>query len=435
MDGPPYGDRYLGFVTKTCEETRKNIKSDFSHIGYTPFYTEGCGANDNCSCLSVPKINDYGTCAFPTESHVWYIRDWDSMSGDNIMSCCVTPPGDPNAGDICIDKDGNKVDCDSDKFDHVKSSSRRSVNCPPTLWAGSPLCLGPMLNYCKADNWEENGVCDKYVDDFSGSPVAAKEQVITSALDDWVTNDLNGGQTEPSENDPFVQKIGGYCAKYPGLCDIYLSKACSQVTKDDLLNNPNLSKLCGCFMQDNQYMLPGIIPVECNGICGVNSHPDINGVLRGQLNQESGLREKKFCEQTTCVMDDITIALINSEVDGPINFSQICGNCPGGGCTCVFDNITLVGVNSQIGNGLNLEQNCSSCSQSTEGTNATPVSCGEQQPVSPPSSGGEQPQDLEEYIEEEWAKNKPFWIAGIALLVVLIIGLFCFFYLQVRKQE
>lgn len=458
MDGPPYGDRYLGAIMERCESSSKDVKSTLNpDLNYKVFIEDdgaGNGYSGQFACINThysdcpPSENKYGPCAdIPPKDHYWYVRDWPSQSQDDIAECCVKPQGDPSAGDVCKDENGIVVDC-NDYSGHkgvdVVSTSRRTLNCSPLHWSGSPLCLPVMLGKCTYDNWppddssSSSTVCDKYMADFSGAPISAKEEILTSALDGWVSEKLNNGDNKPESSDPFVKTAVKYCANYPGLCDIYLQKACKNVTKDDLLNDPNLSKLCGCFLPDDQYMLPGIIPVECNGACAINSHPEINGVTRGQFNSSTGVRNPLLCNQTTCAIDDVAISMINSQVSGSVDFSQLCGNCPNGSCTCVFNDITIDSANSVVSGDIDFLQTCKGCSQSTGGgTNTDVIGCGGGPPPQPepiPSSPSEsETQNIETEIENSIKNNLPFWIAAGILLLILVVGFGAFVYIQTRR--
>jgi len=351
-----------------------------------------------------PKGVDYGPCTLPMfAQHSWWARDWNSMTNDQIFDCCVAPQSDT-----------------------------RTYDCPPTYWGGSPFCLPVMLKNCTPTTWDITDNCDKYMAYFSGADTSAQEQVLTSALSGWVSG-LNGGK--PSSADPFVKTATKYCSQFPGLCDTYLQDACKNVTKDDLLNNPDLSKLCGCFMQDKEYMLPGIIPVECNGACAINNHPDINGVTRGQLNKISGIREPLVCDQSTCVIDDVSISMIDTQVDGKVQFNQLCGNCPDGDCTCVLNNISIYAANSVLGGDIDFSQSCSSCSQGA-GKVQNPIGCNgglPPSPVPPSISTSTTVENVVENLSRAYSSNKSFWIWGIVAVLMVIIGLIAFAYIQKRK--
>lgn len=461
------GDAYLGVIMQKCECKQPIMGSRYTDVDYVDpdkfgsLDTGDTGQTGNILYANCPEgysnASGYGYCQDPIcigdkawktgllpgaqsmDAHVWWFRDWSKVTGDSeaAVDCCIMPTS--QTFDCCEGE--NSEECYS-SGSTCDSNLPRTLQCPPTHWAGSPVCYPIMQKHCNYDNWNEASEtrCDTYMTDFSGAPQTAKQGILISALNDWLVNHLDGGNTPPSESEPFVEKAANYCAQWPGLCDIYLEQACQNVTADDLVDNPQLSRLCACFLPDDQYMLSGIIPVECNGMCAINSHPDVNGVLRGELDQSTGVRTPRLCDQTTCVIDDVAISMIDSTVNGDVDFSQICGNCPGGNCTCVMNNITVDAVNAIVGGGIDLEQNCKGCSQFTNGKDGQPIGCDGgpgPQPIPPSPSSPDSSQNvfktIEDDVEYQWSANKPFYIGLIIFLILLFVGIMIF--LLVRSKE
>lgn len=471
------GDAYLGVIMKECECKRgpanDGMGSRYTDVDYVKPEDNGaldsgidggllagacCGTKgwgSDCKCGSSP-ISGYGTCQEPCapgdewpgysisdvlDKHIWWYRDWAKMTGDEnaAVDCCVMPT---NQTFSCCEGDDSE-ECYS-SGSTCDSNLPRTLECPPTHWAGSPICYPIMESHCTYDNWNEASItrCDKYMADFSGAPQNAKQGILISALNDWINNHLDGGETPPQESEPFVEKAANYCAQWPGLCDLYLTQACQKLTSEDLVDNPQLSRLCACFLPDDQYMLPGIIPVECNGMCGINSHPDVNGVLRGELNEDTGVRNAKLCNQTTCVIDDVTISMIDSTISGSVDFSQVCGNCPGGSCTCVMNNVTVDAVNALVTGGIDLEQNCKGCSEFVDGKGGQPIGCDGgpppslAQPSQPSSEGSDTIfKKIEDDVEYQWSANKPFYIGFLVFLFFLFAGIVIFLIVRSREKD
>lgn len=154
----------------------------------------------------------------------------------------------------------------------------------------------------------------------------------------------------------FVKKI---CTNYPGICGNFLSSYCESVTQDDLVKNPTLTEYCGCYLSDNVYSLytdTFQINKECTPYC------NLTGVipLAKGVTQHGG----KVCQQSTCVINNVSLSFVNSEVTGEgLNIGNFCGSCSQengpGVCNCVMDNLTFRSINSQI-NDINLTQECTS---------------------------------------------------------------------------
>ena len=145
-------------------------------------------------------------------------------------------------------------------------------------------------------------------------------------------------------------------------------------------------------------------------------------MLPNVLPQFSG-GTKAFCSQSLCILDNITVDIINSQT-GDINFNTLCGNCKGGNCRCVFSNINIFQSGSSVGN-INFEQNCGSCSTPDPNSpgNFLKMDCKTGIPVNgPPSEKG----FLENILN--WISNNKIK-AGIIVLVVFIIVGFSLWYL------
>jgi hypothetical protein len=77
------------------------------------------------------------------------------------------------------------------------------------------------------------------------------------------------------------------------------------------------------------------------------------------------------CEQDICLIDDINISIVNTQVGGGVNFNQYCNNCQGGNCTCVISNNKIDIATSSIGgNVIPGLQNCgeTNCKQQNPNT-------------------------------------------------------------------
>ena len=140
---------------------------------------------------------------------------------------------------------------------------------------------------------------------------------------------LNGISTDGLNRDSgFYNTLWNICNKIPLLCsngsdsnaEGILPKMCKDITVEDIIKTPETLKWCACHMPSEQYAeytnRYGITK-ECTPICnrmGVIPVTDLNG-------------ERKFCQQNTCIIDDNVIDLVNSEISGGVNFTQLCSGC------------------------------------------------------------------------------------------------------------
>ena len=348
------GDKYLGVIGNEClcDQDESSHIPKYNNVDYVR-YAKDCGPSgftSNQPCIgggfcSFGKCdasgNKYGTCGFcgtHDKYHYWYERDWEEelKKASDKAKCCATPP---------------------DQSDRTKS-------CPPDTWYASPNCLGPMAEVCVADAWSPGSTvgkqCDYYISsnmtDLTNGKKYNAEGVLVNAMESWAEKNA-GKSVDPK--DPFIDTALKWCNydKLKGTCSPYLQKGCSGVTKKDMLNDKSgkLARMCACFLDSEQYLLPGIIPPQCDSLCHLAA--DTGGIPIYEYGGEQVGMIPKVCEQTTCVMDDVTVNYVNSQV-GNISFSQLCGDCgSGGSCTCVLNNVDINEINS-ITHGTDIRQDC-----------------------------------------------------------------------------
>lgn len=155
------------------------------------------------------------------------------------------------------------------------------------------------------------------------------------------------------------------CCPYPGLCQSGLDEICSTKTAQRISFNPAVAQWCGCHLPTGEYQDYSArfnIPPECTPMCNRAGTIPIVGVNGEAIN----------CRQNICLIDGVTLNLINSQIGGGIEFDQVCGNCPSGAqCSCVVSDTTIDVFNSTIGGNLvPIGEGCGSflCSQTNPGT-------------------------------------------------------------------
>ena len=155
--------------------------------------------------------------------------------------------------------------------------------------------------------------------------------------------------------DPFLDEIISLCKMYPGACDEVLTERCSTVTRSDLEESEYLTRVCGCFMPDEQYGSLGNLGVkrECEPTC----------VLQGTIKQGDRDGRAIECTDTLCIINNVSLNILDNSSTGNISFSQMCKSCGdvnnGGSCRCILDNITLDAVQSKVGD-VNFSEACGS---------------------------------------------------------------------------
>lgn len=157
--------------------------------------------------------------------------------------------------------------------------------------------------------------------------------------------------TEPSDvkYSPFQNKLLDICKdpRLPGVCDNILNQYCAGYSRSTISVSPVLSNFCGCYApRDSTYT--GYVPKECDPLC--------HRVETIQLSNNDGTL--KTCDNTVCVIDNVSINLSQTEINGGVTFSQVCPGCQGSSCTCIVSGTDLSQLTSEIGIGSQFSQLC-----------------------------------------------------------------------------
>lgn len=156
---------------------------------------------------------------------------------------------------------------------------------------------------------------------------------------------------------PFQNTLYTICCNAPIICQSGLSNTCSVYTAQRLSLNPNAANWCGCYLPDEEYekyVNQFGVNKECTPTCNRST----------TIPLVAGDNTAILCNQTVCIIDDVTINLNNTNLNGGVNISQICGNCSGtlnsaSSCSCIVENTTVDAANAQLGN-INLNTSCTS---------------------------------------------------------------------------
>ena len=380
------GDPNLGLIPAACHVDGPTVAPKSVQGTYYIPSLEDCSGNaQHFQCLGIPlgigdcvtssDTSKYKACEWSTQSHHWYVRDWvtemakSGPSGTPYSTmqqyCCFLPPGD------------------------LPNGQPRTTVCPPNLWYGGSACQAPASDVCAIPPIEWTPGCDYYLQQNLQTAVGQPQYaqgLFLPTVNNWVSQVLStggGGGTpgtlaplgpgpSPDPNDPFIQTILKWGPSFPGTLAPALSQVCQNVTRAQIGQDTtgNLGKLCACYLPPNQYYLPGVIPQECDSLCSLAG--STGGIPIYEWGS-SGTPVQKVCEQTTCVIDQVTLNYANT-VSGNMNWSQVCGKCSsttssGGapaGCTCIVNGINSNSINSEIP-GININQECGSFSSANGG--------------------------------------------------------------------
>ena len=393
--------------------------------------------------------------------------------GDPLI-CCFRDKewrgrkGDPD-DQLCFENDSRQRTCQPDNRNITNSSCRDAVFAYCTgsdldsnddswlkRWApfkgplddGNPNCV-----YAVNRNLFTNPNAVNVLNAIQPNPSAFKDaagfvwsrELLESVFQKYaeqgfVIGTLPGFPGYNSFQDDVLQPI---CTSVPGICQQGLFATCSNSTTDELVRNPSQVPWCGCYMPQDQYQRyvdEFQVNRECTPICARQGNIPLisaNGI------------QPLLCNQSVCIIDDITIALEKTNVGGNITFAQFCGGCsppisgvngvaggldpvdgspPGrtsSSCLCIISNDTIAAASSQI-EGINLTDVCGSARCFKNNPNPgdgqparLEIPCGSADNFNPFANR------KEEQEKKEAEENFMRWVTiAIVVIVIFIIILF-----------
>lgn len=195
--------------------------------------------------------------------------------------------------------------------------------------------------------FSEGGNCGSYIANARDSTMPLARTAARTILSDTMQNQFpKPYQPGDLKNPGFPLKLKmaqTYCPLFPGTCDARLIDYCKTVTREEVVKNPELLSLCGCFMPAKEYPYNGFVKTDCAVTC----------------NSQGAIKPQKWdCDQTVCVIDNVDINMVDSE--GNVNLNQLCGRA--GNSVCLLKDINVNAVNSRVGGGgVTVDQQCSRC--------------------------------------------------------------------------
>jgi hypothetical protein len=194
------------------------------------------------------------------------------------------------------------------------------------------------------------------------------------------------------------------CSIVPGLCSFAASSMCGSCSREQIASSYETLQLCGCYApQDPNF---GTLTGACDPLCTNSASSRLRDPASGSVAE---------CNQTVCVINDVTINATNSSLQG-INFSQVCSQCANDNSVCqCFIDVSIPDIISTVGlSGPTLSQNCpfSQCfTVNNETGTINNVSCSPYNPINV------------EYPVSPWL----WWILAF-LFFVLVTVIFAFAY-------
>lgn len=216
---------------------------------------------------------------------------------------------------------------------------------------------------------------------------------------------------------------------FPAVADEALNNICRQYTTNQLEQNPSIANICGCYLSDEEYLKYTNV-YQVNPVCS----PMCNKTT--VVPRTDFIGEPYYCNQDTCIIDDVAINLSKSQV-GEISINEMCGNChsagqpntptsAGSSCNCNIDSVTYQVYGSDL-DSITLGNQCttSNCTVYNPVTNQTEtMPCSE---VSNQQNIIDQQQKLQKQQREEAVRRRTRNILiffGILIFILFLIGYF-----------
>ncbi len=256
------------------------------------------------------------------------------------------------------------------------------------------------------------------------------QQLITDAVAKYTNQGFVLGTLPGSPGyNTFQDTIINICQSNPGICANSLKTAGANLNTTRLTQNPTAAQLFGCYLPDAEYTTyinDYGVPKQCSPMCNTSNTIPLVG--------PDGITPVP-CTNSSCIIDNVTIALSESRVGGSINFSQICQNCSSTvsseriTCNCLISGDSVIVANSQIGGNIDFNQQCTGVIQCfTTDSSGNRV----QTPCANTTSPYSQQVALQNQAQSN-ANNTGFYITlGIVIFAIIIVIIV---YILVRRKE
>lgn len=185
-----------------------------------------------------------------------------------LSAACIPQDPNINAGDQAL--------CCSSGLD-CPNKAKGLPCCPKDLCPQNDACGQVMIDSCNRTGY--NGACKFYI---QNSPNEKMRQKVSQSL---ISNILSKNNV-PLDQQPELSTIAEICqGAPPGTCDGIMKAQCKNFTREQIAANPLLIRLCGCFMNSENYQRykyllgtnsSGQLLTQCDPLC-MNAFADQPG--------------------------------------------------------------------------------------------------------------------------------------------------------------
>jgi hypothetical protein len=243
--------------------------------------------------------------------------------------------------------------------------------------------------------WTIDNLCNQSLDppqnDITLEQLLISQKKANRAL--AISMGTEGDSFDTSGSDRTQNKIlnickGGDQSSSPGACGNYIENKLVPKNYDysSMTLNPGLANWMGCFIPpppdqkevyDTQFQL-SVTPLNACTSFGIGATPCYPMCHRISTIQKYANRQSCNCGSNVCVIDDVTVTAVDSQVDN-FNITQMCPGCsPQNPCTCITSSTDLSNTFEELGISSSFNQFCgdsNSACYDTSGGNLDFVTC------------------------------------------------------------
>lgn len=376
------------------------------------------------ACVRMKFLGDPSTCCLLAAA------DKQTWPGTNNRLQDSTISGIPPLGWSDDYMNGSNYSCDPATQDYSNSQ-------------GENICPSAVAQRCSAqdsdtrDQWNPNtGLCFNYINSTRNLNTIQTPALVLKTTVDALNSKFPGSSVLASSDadiQTYTSNLLQACSSVPGACDSGLNTMCGNYTRQDIIDaynrytsNPsdiqakNIYSACGCHLPADQYSnWAGDIDQTCDPLCQ----------LAGSIPKGSTLGQKDQCTQSVCIMDQISVDVINSNIGDGVSFNMVCPGCSGGTCSCIFSQDTVNVLNSNVGKGINFSADCNTCAIQPDSNSParTPIQCPNGQGTTSGGGSGTSGSGGTSTSKKWYEKHRDLLIGVLVGIAVLMIILIIFF--------
>lgn len=213
-----------------------------------------------------------------------------------------------------------------------------------------------MDNFC-APGEHTAAACTAWVDAVKGAVQADPSSAV--GLSTLLAARLKASPYDATAPDPVYTVMAQACDDLGGACTAPLTTFCASHKVEDLVEDPLLLRLCGCYLPASEYT--GTPSPGCDPLCawaGAVSNPAVAA-----------------CPAGTCYLDDTTASLLK-DAPSEVALDEMCRACDSGPCTCYMAKADVDSVMTAAVGKVDFATSCDTCyTYDGEGGPPQRVSC------------------------------------------------------------